>query len=443
MKRRVAGSNVKGQQEQGLFGTSRMRLLGIGLFIFLGLVLLVRWFSAEPQTTLLTAIARSLIILLPLAFLMLLSRPFFFCITLGFFGAILLNANGFPLSYAGSILWLLGGTAAFLLTLSYLARYIAPPLNLDINRTSYLGFVLLLQRAFRGIFLRRNEDEHAAKNIPRSFETLKAGEVPYYHSYAVYRGLRYTSSLKPGFALLNNADRIQAAFDLRPQIRQESLRVSTRDGIALDTKLRVEFLVRRPNREVQTRLPYPFDESAIHDLMNANTVEVVEREHTIHPYDQVSRRGIAFVTEAIAERTLDDLLQVNTSEGQPLEAVVEEVQERLASHFKGKGLQIRSVSLAPLQLPKEVQQTQLAAWTKSWKDPIANKKLGKGIGRITPEQASAQLQVIEDLMDNLDTFADAETDIAIRDDILAQVRSVITDAAAEGLLQTLIPEPKE
>ena len=443
MKRRVAGNQVRSQQDQGLFGTTRLRSLGVGLFVLVGLVLLVRLFSAEPQITLFIAISRSLVILLPLALLMLLSRPLFFCISLGFFGAVLLSASGFALSYLGSILWLLGGTAAFLLTLSYLARYIAPPLNLDINRTSYLGFVLLLQRAFRGIFIKRSEDKHPAKNIPQSFETLKAGEVPFYHSYAVYQGLRYTTSLKPGFALLNNADRIHAAFDLRPQIRQEPLRVSTRDGITLETKLRVEFLVRRPSGEVQTRLPYPFVESAIHDLMNANTVEVVERERTIHPYNQVSKRGAAFVTEAIAERTLDDLLQVNAVTDQPLEAVIDEVQERLRSHFKGKGLQIQSLSLAPLRLPKEVQQTQLAAWTRSWKAPIENRKLGKGIGRITPEQARAQLQVIEDLMDNLDTFADAETDIAIRDDILAQVRGVITDAAAEGLLQTLIPEPKE
>ncbi len=443
MKRRVVGHPATHQKNQRLLNNLWLQLFKAAFFITAGSLLLVRLFSAEPQTSLLTAIIRSLIIVVPLSLLMLLARPLYFFIGLGFFGSVLLSTSGFTLGYLGGLLWVCGGTAAFLLTISFFANYITPPLNDATNRASYNSFLLLLRYSVGNTFSRRSRSKHQTKNIPISFDTLKAGEIPFYHCYAIYRNATFNTALKPGFALLNSGDQIHTVYDLRPQIRQINLDLATRDGIPITTKLSVEFFIRRPRNRQRSRLPFPFETKAIHDLCKADTVELTEREHTIHPFDQVVRRGEFFATKAIAERTLDDLLQVNSADGQPLRPVINEVRERLAKQFNPKGIHIYSVRLAPLSLPSQVQKTQLAAWEKSWQKPIENRNLGKGIGRISPEQARAQLEVIEDLMENLDTFADADSEIAIRDDILAQVRTVITDAAAEGLLQTLIPEPKQ
>ena len=405
--------------------------------------MLVSLFSAEPHLTLFTAFVRALIIVIPGCVLMIAWRQLFFILPLLFFGTVLLGANGFPLSVMGLMLWLLGGVATFVLTLSFYARYIAPPINVDINRTSYLGLLLLLRRALPALTPWTKPPQHIPANIPDSFSTIRAGEIPDAQAFAIYNGPRYNNSASPGYAMLGEKDRIVEVIDLRPQSRSRKVSVTTRDGIELKTEISVGFQIRPPQQEYQGRLPYPFDRVAIRELIYAYTVMVDGVEMTIHPFQQVIERAALYVVDEMSQRTLDRLLRVNSPTLRPLDEVTDAVKEELQDWFKAKGLAIQSVSLAPLQLPKTVQDARLDAWRKSWKEPIAHRALGRGIGRISAEQAEAQLQVIEDLMENLNTFANADADIEIRDDIINQVRDVITDAAAEGLLKSLIPDPKK
>ena len=441
MKRRVSGSRVRQREQYSSQWFSQARLIAVGLFVVLGIGLLTRLLLVQTDATPLIAFGQATLVVLPLAFLMLLSQILFFMISLGFMGAVLFDASGFPLAYFGIVLWTMGGVAAFLLTLSYLARFIAPPLNIDINRTSYLGFVLLIQEAASGL-IQRSASEHPAPNIPQSFVHLNAGLVPDHQAYALYQGQSYSNAAGPGYTLLSNRNQIVSVFDLRPQMRQQLVKVATRDGIQIETKLRVEFSVAPPTDGRTTRLPYPFRRSAIRELVYGSTVYRDESEQTLHPYAQVLERAVVFLTYEISRRSLDDLLQINTAGAQPMDEVFSKVHAQLEQFAGKKGLQIRGIELAPLQLPQAVQDVRLAAWKKSWKEPIDNRGLGKSIGRISPEQARAQLQVVEDLLENLNTFADADSDMVIRDEIIEQVRDVITDAAAEGLLKALIPDPK-
>ena len=414
------------------------------LFGLLAIVLLVGLFSAEPQTTLLSALFNALIIVVPGCIAMLIWRQAFFLLPLLFFGSVLLDASGFPLSLSGLALWLFGGVTTFILTLSFYARYIAPPLNVDLNRTSYLSLLLLLRKALPSLAPWSKPQQHIPTNIAPSFSSIRAGEIPSHQSYAIYNGPRYSNGAFPGYTLLGEKDRIVDTVDLRPQRRSQKVNITTRDGIEVTTAVSVGFRVRPPFEDNNRgRLPYPFDRAAIRELVFANTVLVQGNEVTIPPFQQVIERAVLFVSEEMSRSTLDDLLRVNSSMVQPLEPVTDIVRDELQKWFKTKGLAITSVSLAPLQLPKAVQDARIDAWRRSWKAPIAQKRMGKGIGRISADQAKAQLQVIEDLMENLNTFADADSDIEIRDDILSQVREVITDAAAEGLLKSLIPDPKK
>ncbi len=413
----------------------------MALFAFVAIVLLTRLLLLRTDATWLSAIGTASMVVLPLSLLMLASQALFFIVSLGLFGAILLDSSGFPLSYTGAVLWILGGVSAFLLTLSAFARYIAPPFNSHRHK-SYLGFVLLVQESMRSFLNPLKKAEHVVQALPSSFSEVNAGEVPDNQTYALYEGARFSNTAGPGYTLLNHRNRVVSIVDLRPQARQHTLQVRTRDGIELETKLRVEFSIARPPTAHVTRLPYPFGEKAVRDLVYGDTVQREGQERSIHPYDQVLPQAVAFLTQEFASRSLDNLLQVNTPNAQPLEAVFKAVRKNLDGFVKKKGLQIRSLELAPLQLPQAVQDTRLAGWKKSWEDPVKNRGLGQSIKRISPDQARAQLQVVEDLLENLNTFADADADVAIRDDIIEQVREVITDAAAEGLLKSLIPDPK-
>lgn len=442
MKRRVSGSRVRQGRQSSTQLANRTRSVLVALFAVIAAVLITRLLLRQTDASWISAIGTALIIVLPLSLLMLASQILFFLISLALFGAILLDSGGFPLTYTGMVLWVMGGVAAFVLTLSYFARHIAPPFNVDLNRTSYLGFVLLLQQALRDILGGVTPDQHVVQNIAYSFNTLNAGEVPHFQTYAIHNGQRYSNAAGPGYTLLSEDTHIISAIDLRPQVRQQAVQVATRDGIQIETKLRVEFGVASPEQATPTRLPYPFRRSAIRELIYGSTVETDGGEHTIHPFEQILQRGVLLLTEEISRSSLDGLLQVNQFEATPLDDVHMRLKERLEAFARKKGLEIIALELAPLQLPADVQSARLSAWKKSWKAPIDNRGLGKSIGRISADQARAQLQVVEDLLQNLDTFADADAEIGMRDEIIEQVRDVIRDAAAEGLLKSLIPDPK-
>ncbi len=414
----------------------------MSVFALVAIVLLTRLFLLRTDATWLSAFGTALTIVLPLSLMMMASQVFFFLGSLALFGAILFNSSGFPLTYTGAVLWILGGVSAFLLTLSAFARYIAPPFNEHINHSSYLGFVLLVQESLRGFLNPLRSARHTVSALPTSFDAVNAGEIPDYQTYAMYQGPRFSNTAGPGYTLLNQKNRIVSIVDLRPQARQQSVQIRTRDGIELETKLRVEFSVAPPSQPESTRLPYPYSKTAIRELVYGYTVQRDGGERSIHPYDQVLPQATAFLTQEIASRSLDNLLQVNTPDAEPLEVVYAALHKQLSAFVAKKGLAIRSIELSPLQLPQAVQDARLAGWKRSWEDPIKNRGLGKAIGRISPDQARAQLQVVEDLLENLNTFADADADVEIRDDIIEQVREVITDAAAEGLLKSLIPDPK-
>ncbi len=419
--------------------------------------MLGRYFWANPDISTPVAIGQTAVIMLTATLAMLFSRTLFFVIGLTVLGALLYGESGFALGFLGSLLWFLGGASAFLVTMSYYARYIAPPFNRDRNRTTWLGFLLLMQHALREWYIEFRPIRHVAPNVPASFTAVKAGEVPTHQAYAIYKGQRFKGTIGPGYSLIQRRDRIQAIVDVRTQSRMQKFQATTRDGIPVDTSIRVGFHVFRNRQEAEAasgtvveepqtddneRRAFPYWSRAIVKLQYGIAVHQDKREVTVHPYTQVLPRAVIYATEFIAEKKLDDLLNVD-ADTPPLVEIGNHIQKKLQAYFVERGLKIASVRVMPLILPEKVQEARLNAWRASWKKPVDERFIGMGIRPLSPEMAADQIEVIKDLMNNLETLNTVGEDLPMRDEIMARVRAVITDAATEGVIESLLPPAKK
>ncbi len=425
-------------------------------FFVIGSYLLGRNFLANPAITTPVAIGQTLAIMLVASLAMLFSRTLLFLIGLAMLGALLNGQSGFALGSLGAVLWLLGGSVAFLVTLSYYARFIAPPLNSDQNRTTWLGFLLLIQHALREWYIELRPIRHVPPNVPQSFNAVKAGEIPTHQAYAIYQGQNFHAAAGPGYTMLQRKDRIQAIVDVRTQSRAEKFSATTRDGIPIETTVRVNFHVFRSQQEAEAasgavpvepsdeedRRAFPYWSVAIGKVQYGIAVQQLHKEVTVHPFTQVLPRAIIYATELFSEKKLDDLLDLDV-ETPALTIITEQIHLRLQAYFVERGLKIASVTLLPLILPDKVQEARLNAWRGSWKRPLDERGLGTGIRPLSPEMAADQIEVIQELMNNLETLNEMGENLPMRDEIMARVRAVITDAATEGLIESLLPPAKK
>lgn len=437
-------------------GFSRNRLPYVLIFFGVGCYLIGRYFWVDPTVPTTRAIGFTAGIMLFASILMVYSRTLFFFIGLAILGAFLNGESGFALSGLGAFLWVLGGLIAFLVTLSYYARYIAPPLNRHQNETTWLGFVLLMQHALREWRVELRPIRHVPRNIPPSFTAVKAGEIPTHQAYAIFRGQKFLRAVGPGYVLLQRRLRIQAIVDVRTQSRMQKFQATTRDGIPVDTSVRVGFHVFRSQQEAEAatgavpepaanadeRRPFPYWSRAIMKLQYGIAVHQEKHEVTVHPYTQVLPRAVIYATEFISEKKLDELLDMDAEE-LALTKVSKAVQAKLQAYFVERGLKIASVKVTPLILPEKVQEARLNAWRGSWKRPVDERLLGMGIRPLSKEMAEDQIEVIKDLMSNFELLSDVGQDLPMRNEIMARVQAVITDAATEGLIESLLPPAKK
>jgi hypothetical protein len=261
--------------------------------------------------------------------------------------------------------------------------------------------------------------------------------------------------------MIQRRDRIQAVVDVRTQSRIQKFQATTRDGIPVDTSIRVSFHVFRTRQEVidaggrapeanqslpadlvDERIAFPYYSLNIRKLQYGIAVQQDDNEITVHPYTQVLPRAVIYATELISEKKLDDLLNMD-AEVLALTAIGTELHKKLQAYFIERGLKIASVKIMPLILPEKVQEARLNAWRGSWKRPVDERFLGMGIRPLSPEMAADQIDVIKELMNNLETLNTVGEDLPMRDEIMARVRAVITDAATEGLIESLLPPVKK
>lgn len=159
-----------------------------------------------------------------------------------------------------------------------------------------------------------------------------------------------------GFAKTNPFETIHAVVDLALQQRQKQVVLSTKDGIPLQTEIRVHFQIHAGWHKATSGDMYPVLEQAV---LNAVYTVPDWKEYTIET-------AVAMFRSIIAERYLheiyDPLKRLTPENGKPkieLRALKNDLQTSLAQEAFGWGVKIQNIMI-DVKPPKGIEEQALA-----------------------------------------------------------------------------------
>lgn len=269
-----------------------------------------------------------------------------------------------------------------------------------------------------------------------SFMTLNAGMVPSHQAISVGRGDSLVRTVGPGFIRLQPGERPVQVIDLRRHVRNAVATANTRDGIPLETKVNVVFQVKQSEHDhADDHLEYPYDKSAV---LWASQLNTFDQDNTIRPWsEQLAPQATTYMISEIAQFTLDELWQ----DPSIFIGIQQRIRRQLRSTFDEWGIKVQHVVVTPQKLPEEIAVQRLANWRAPWQSQIqAQAAAGnaEALRRVKLARARAQVEIIENIMQNIDEMRQAQ-EANLPDIVNLRIIDVLEDAATKSTTQTYLP----
>jgi len=347
----------------------------------------------------------------------------------GFFLLCLLIA--FTIGRSGVLFILLPAVLVFLATL-YVLGAAALPVESPSERwnafRSLLTFALGTNYPFYVI-----EDWHTRE---RRDEALPAPRVPgnpfsrffsgpgivlndANHTAVLWDSINYRIA-HPGLNFTKTYEQLFAAVDLRPQLRNATIKAETADGIATSTLVFMPQKIASGPQSLQLGASYPYAEEALLQAVCDNAyvehhfsrTENLADEHLERiRWDALSQMlAPPILRDLILTRKCDDLHQSGTARAEIAGKFVERLREQLSQ----VGIELVGGGLSNITVPAEVAKQRIANWQAKWKRQIEielGEEEAEIAAQLDPIWGRAQLEVYSDLARILKQAGDLGLDL--------------------------------
>ncbi|MBM3130297.1 MAG: hypothetical protein FJ009_16930 [Chloroflexi bacterium] len=226
----------------------------------------------------------------------------------------------------------------------------------------------------------------------------------------------FTRVVKPGFGFLEPFETIREAVDLRPQVRAQPVKALTKDGIPIQVKLEIEFMIQpHPRRQIRQPAedPYLFREDAARRAAYNRTVFHRDTgEETMVWKDLVMARAEFEMQCILNTFVLDRLIEPEDANPRaPLdlqETPRREIQDKLRRNLYASGelrqldaidlgVLVTRVTLEDFQIPEKfadaVKENRIKSWQAEWIRRVKiSQAEGDAAGTRWREAARAQAQ---------------------------------------------------
>lgn len=360
-------------------------------------------------------------------------------------GSLLGDARGMAYEMLGGTVWTVFLGITFLLVLLYFAQFVLPQgeesgwsEGIDMVRRHY---ILRGNRFLKNMTSSPQAEKPPESSLPVSFKKLQAGFVPSHQVLAIGRGSGFSRAAGPGFVVLYKGEQVKEAIDLRPQVRGQSIRAITRDGIPVETMVGVTFTVRRQSEDQpQNGRPYSYDRAAIFEVAYFHSMSAQEGQQMWT--EQVAPRAVALVTDRLARHSLDDLYNSEQNGRLLLNEISEDVRNTLSEALRGNGIELMEIGIGHLRPPVQVQEQRVRSWQSGWERRI---KVREGVGQaealrlIKRRRARAQIEIINNILESIDAMRYVE-DATLSEIIMLRMIQVLEETAEDESIRKLLPE---
>jgi regulator of protease activity HflC (stomatin/prohibitin superfamily) len=373
----------------------------------------------------------------------------------GGIGAFLGDARGVPFGLFGAFLWVIVLLVSFMFGLLYYAQFL---LSLRGNEGWSEGLRLLwrhylLQGQFYLQALSQPKPQGRARRVrleppppdpnrlPASFKLLNAGMVKSHQALALSRGAAFSRAAGPGFVVLNKGESISHVIDLRPYVRAQPVKANTRDGITLETTVRVVFRVQQsPADHADSKLPYPYDREAIFQVSYAHRIDAGDK--LLAWTEQLAPKAAALLVTELSTYTLDDLYQVANPDAAPVEEIRQRVLQQLALDAQPLGITVMAVSMGHFSLPPAVVEQRIRTWQSRWDRDVQVQHAvnqGEAVRRLKKARARVQIEIIERITQSIEAMRRTE-DANLTEIVMLRMIEVLEEAMSDGSVKGMIPE---
>ena len=371
-------------------------------------------------------------------------------------GLTLKDAAGQPYQSILGIVWFVALIVSFLFGLLFYARYILPLSGgegwSEGLHLLYRHYTTQAERYFEYFSSSRPDDQRKSRRsrkqakssgllpLPTSFATLKAGNLHSYQILGLAKGNQFARSAGPGFTLLFKKEIPTHLIDLRKQLRRQPIKAATRDGIPLETNVTAIFRVRQELVDLFGSEPYPYDKEAIFHICYSNSIDAQDRLRGWT--EQVAPRAAALLVNELGRRTLDELYMPETAGTGPLDPIKARILQALQRELDASGIEVLAVGVDPLVLPEAVIEQRIKTWQADWQRRITLQQAAgdaEAVRRIKKARARAQIEIIENITQNIDSVRRAG-DADLSNIITLRMIEALEEGLSSESLQALIPQ---
>lgn len=369
-------------------------------------------------------------------------------------GYLLKDSLGVAFGIWGTFIWVVALGLAFMFGLLYFSQFILPigggdgwSQGLTLLWRYYIQQAKQYLKSFstpkpkpkRRVVTDKPISDPSA--LSQTFKTLKAGMVHSYQALAIDKKGGFQRAAGPGFIMLMAKESVRDVIDLRPHVRTQPVKATTRDGIEVNTHIFVTFRVRQnPVHVTDPGIQYPYDQDAIFRVGYSSSV--AQGEEVRSWTEQVCPQAAALLAEELVQHTLDDLYRVADAHIVPMEDLQLRIMNTLAQEMEQHGIEVMNVAIADLTLDKNITDQRIKNWQARWeRDWEVRRAQGdaEALRRIKKARARVQIEIIENIIQNIEAMRRTETaDLA--DIVMLRMIEVLESAMSDNSVQALVPE---
>lgn len=376
-------------------------------------------------------------------------------LVLAVIGYFLEDSIGVPFTIFGSIIWIVALGLAFMFGLLYFSQFVLP---VGGGEGWSQGLILLWQyyqqqakSYLKNLFKTKPEQSRRRvvtdkpvsdpDALSETFKTLKAGMVHSHQALAIDQKNSFQRAAGPGFVMLYKGEKVREVIDLRPHVRIQPVKATTRDGIPIETNVFVTFRVRQNLPELaDSGIQYPYDRDAIFRVSYANSIDMQEQVRVWT--EQVCSRAAGMLVMELAKYSLDELYRVDDDHIVPLEDIQQRVTSQLARDFELQGIEVIFMGTTDLTLPEDIVTQRIKNWQARWEREIQVRRAegnAEVMRRVKKARARVQIEIIESIIQNIEAMRRTGT-ADLPDIIMLRMIEVLEEAMSDTSVQALVPE---
>jgi regulator of protease activity HflC (stomatin/prohibitin superfamily) len=343
-------------------------------------------------------------------------------IVLGAAAQFLADANGLKYENLGTLIWMTITAVSFILGLLYFAQFVLPQRDQEgwAEGLRLLGRFYLssgqryVSSATRGGARSQGRRRRKKKGeggmgetavIPPSFNAVQAGVVRGEYAITINKGTHFIRPGGPGFVMLFRGEKVDQIIDLRPQKRSQPVTATTRDGIPVDTSASVTFRVRQAvPRNHSDPLVHAYDRDVLFAVSNFTRID--QDGNKLPWTEQLALMAAAELSDELSTYLIDELQQSNARFSVRSE-ISQRIHRKLAQKAEVNGIELQSVGIGPITVPKEILDQRIKTWQAEWQRKITERHAkgdAEAIQQIKKARARAQIEIIEKITQSIESM---------------------------------------